>query len=312
MPLEVRGHYVAQRRDWTEQGLQEPNAFLAGGAPVVVVAARVLMADVGVGDDEPQVRRDRNGARLERAAVDQKRVPGHAAGGDVLVHDAAAHADEIVLGPLAHLGGRHRLEGQARGGEESVRDADLERGRRAQSGSERNVAPHDEVGADKAATALLQHRRDAEHVVRPVVTTARRGGRVEVELARGVHEHGVDADPAVVTRRAGDERRKIQRRRHDEAVVVVGVLADQVDSSRRAADRRLAAEAQPEFLSHVTRLARETGHAARPNPSAFPLLVDVDEHGGEQHEALDHLLPEDAEADQRHAVVHDAHERARR
>ena len=113
-------------------------------------------------------------------------------------------------------------------------------------------------------------------------------------------------------RRAGDEGGEIERRRHDEAVVVVGVLADQVHPAGRAADHAHAAEAQAEILRDVARLDRQRSHGASLDPSALALLVDVDVDGGEQDEALDHLLPEDAEADQRHAVVHHAHEQARR
>ena len=183
---------------------EEPHALLAGRAAVVVLAAGVLMADVGIGDDEAEVRRDRHGPRRQRAAVDDKGCAGDAAGGDVLVHDAAAHADEVVLGALADPGGRDGVEGQARRREERMGDADFERRRGAQARSERHVAPDDEVRAGEPPAALFDHRRDAEHVVRPVVAAARRGP-VEVELARFVHEQGIDADLAV--------RREARRRR---------------------------------------------------------------------------------------------------
>ncbi len=200
-------------------------------------------------------------ARLERAAVDQQRCARDAASRDVLVHDAAAHADEVVLGALADLGDRDRVEGQARGGEERMGDADFERRRGAQARSERHVAPDDQVGAAEPPAALFDHGRDAEHVVRPVVPAARRGS-IEVELARFVHEQGMDADLAVRAGRAGDEGGEIERRRHDETVVVVGVLADQVHPAGRAADHARAAEAQAELLRDVARLDRQRRHGA--------------------------------------------------
>src|SRR5258708_28758122 len=39
----------------------------------------------------------------------------------------------------------------------------------------------------------------------------------------------------------------------------------------------------------------------------FVLVVDVDEHRGEQHQALNDLLIVDADAEDGHAVVHHAH-----
>ena len=42
--------------------------------------------------------------------------------------------------------------------------------------------------------------------------------------------------------------------------------------------------------------------------SGLVLVVDVEEHGGQQHQALDHLLVVDADAQDRHAVVHHAHD----
>ena len=113
MPLEIGWRDVAQRRYRSEMRLQEPHAFLAGGAPVVVFAAGMLVADVGVGDDQPKIGRDRDGARFQRPAVDQERVAGDAAGGDILIHDAAAHADEFVFRALGDPGRRYRLERKA-------------------------------------------------------------------------------------------------------------------------------------------------------------------------------------------------------
>ena len=52
----------------------------------------------------------------------------------------------------------------------------------------------------------------------------------------------MDAQLAVGARRRRHPGRQLQRRRHDEAVVVIGVLADQIDAARRAIEPRRAAE----------------------------------------------------------------------
>src|SRR6478752_1394177 len=41
---------------------------------------------------------------------------------------------------------------------------------------------------------------------------------------------------------------------------------------------------------------------------ALVLVIDVEEDCSEKHQSLDHLLEVDAETDDRHAVVHDAHD----
>ncbi len=76
----------------------------------------MLVADPAVGDEKPQVRRDRDMARGETAAIDQKRMPGDAAAGNVLIHHAAAHADEVVLCALADLRDFDRIERAGRFG----------------------------------------------------------------------------------------------------------------------------------------------------------------------------------------------------
>ena len=87
---------------------------------------------------------------FEAAAIDQERMPGDAAAGDILIHHPAAHADEVVFGPLADLGDLDRIERQAAFGEERVRARDFERGRGAQARADRDVGPDDEIGAGKA------------------------------------------------------------------------------------------------------------------------------------------------------------------
>ena len=97
-------------------------------------------------------------------------------------------------------------------------------------------------------------------VVGPVVAAARRR-RVEIEFARLVHDHRIDGETPVGPGRSGGEGGELERRRHDEAVVVVGVFADEVDPAGRAADLRHAAEAEAELLRHV---ARQTLMSAPP------------------------------------------------
>ena len=123
--LELLRRHVAQRLDRPEIAAEQPHPFLASLAPQIVLAARMLVADPAVGDEQPQVWRDGDMARGETAAIDQERMPGDAAAGDILIHHPAAHADEIIFGPLTDLGDFDRIERQAAFGQERVRDTRL-------------------------------------------------------------------------------------------------------------------------------------------------------------------------------------------
>src|SRR5262245_10662652 len=65
---------------------------------------------------------------------------------------------------------------------------------------------------------------------------------------------GIDRELAVIARRQGDPCRKADRGGHDEAVIVVGVLADQVDASGGAINARVTAIQASEFPLQIIRL----------------------------------------------------------
>ena len=134
--------------------------------------------------------------------------------------------------------------------------------------------PDDEIGAGKAAPAPLQHQRDAEDIVGPV---AARGGRrgIEIELARLVHDHGIDPEAPVGPLRGCGQSGEFERRRHDEAIVIVGVLADQIDAAWRATDRRRATEPIGELDRKVARLNAHMKSSPRTGGPAGPCVKRV-------------------------------------
>src|SRR5262245_2416013 len=67
---------------------------------------------------------------------------------------------------------------------------------------------------------------------------------------------GIDRELAVIARRQGDPGRKADRGGHDESVIVVGVLADQVDASGGAIYARVTAIRASEFPFQINRLIR--------------------------------------------------------
>jgi hypothetical protein len=177
---------------------------------------------------------------------------------DELVHDAAHRSDVGVLGRLS---GKSEIDardpvgvGERRHGQ---RDRHLERGRRRQARPRGNVAVDQEVGSrELEAVALPERLHGALDVVEPAAPLGR-PRMIEIELLSLLEALGDDADPAIASFRRGDDRAAIDRHRQREAVVVIGVLADQVDATRRGEDPRLYAVHGPEdvldgrYVEHV-------------------------------------------------------------
>src|ERR1700721_3891657 len=96
-------------------------------------------------------------ARGETAAIDQKRMPGDAAAGNVLIDHAAAHADEVILCALTDLGDFDRIERKAAFRQERMRARDFERSRGTQARSDRKLAPDEELAAGKVPPHAPRH-----------------------------------------------------------------------------------------------------------------------------------------------------------
>ena len=71
----------------------------------------------------------------------------------------------------------------------------------------------------------MQFDRDAQGIVAPMLSTRRCVLR-QIDLCFLLKDIGMNLDNLIVPFRNGDERRKIDRRRHYEPFVIVRVLAD--------------------------------------------------------------------------------------
>jgi hypothetical protein len=165
---------------------------------------------------------------LQRPAVEKQRVPGLAPDRRGLVHDAAGHAGVVVFRALGQR--RPLVDGQVEAAEVDQRGEHrrLQRGRRGEAGAEWHVGGDGHAGAGHVVAGLAQHPHDARDVGCP---------------ARYVLGE-VEGDPLVGLRRphrplrtvhpgGGDDGALGQCEGEHEAVVVVGVLADQVDPPGR-------------------------------------------------------------------------------
>ena len=210
---------------WTLRAL-DPGLALA--AADVVFGRGQLAADQGVGDDHPEVLPlEGDALELERAAVDLEKALLPAVDVDELVHDAAADAHELVLGFLGQLDQGQVVDLQPGEGVQGEGQAALERGRRGHARPDGDVAAEDAVEAADAVARLEELVDDALEVVGP----AERGA---VELADLAAEFlvvvvGDEVADAVGPGRDGEDDGLVRGAGQDEALVVIGVLADEVD-----------------------------------------------------------------------------------
>ena len=225
---QLRQRGIAQGRHAQVRG-----SGLALLAPFVVGAVQQPAPHVRVNDHHRHTRRQRHGGGGEAAAVDQEGVAGLPARRNQLVHDPALTADEAVLGALGQqrdVGGPQvvqRVQGlQQRG------HGHLQRGRRRQARALRHITGNGQLHALQRHSALAQHLEHAAHVVRPGMPGAAGDGRIDAELVHRVAEvAGGHADHGVAARARGHQGLEVDRAGQHEAVVVVGVLADQVDTA---------------------------------------------------------------------------------
>ena len=177
---------------------------------------------------------------LQRAAVDPERAPAAAFEHDERVHDAAQRA-RAVLDESHHLGeadrvSRGTLDARHLRQRKSARDHERRRGREPRGGGQVPADPQVRAGSRRGrADDLAGHGADVRCPGREldVARPAQRAADLDrTAVARRQRPH----DP-VSPRRGGDHDPALERGGEHEAVVVVGVLADQVDPPRRPGDR---------------------------------------------------------------------------
>jgi hypothetical protein len=163
--------------------------------------------------------------------------------GGVLVHHAALDPDELALHPLAELRHAQRVPRDLRQRAEQPGDRHLDRGRRGQARAQRHVAVEHELRTAHMKAGGAHRPGHARDVGQPL-PSAGRLQLVEPDLAGFAEDHRVHAQPPIGPRNTGDPRAAVDRHRQHPTVVVVGVLADQVDAPRRHRDAGLGRRAE--------------------------------------------------------------------
>ena len=205
-------------------------ALLAAG---VVFTAHQPALHLRVDDHDPQFVGDGGRLGLQAAAVDEQRMPVLAECRDELIHDAATAADKLVLGLLAQQRDVAQAGIEPEGSLQCLAHGYLERSRRAEACTLRHVAADHHVQPVGQRTETLDEDiDDTTDVVGPALVTVL-GTCVSGELvALVVIVGGHDPDAIVGTRRDGDFGGEVDGAGQHETVVVVGVLADKVDTTR--------------------------------------------------------------------------------
>ena len=168
-----------------------------------------------------------------RPAVEQHQVVGPAHDRRELVHDAAGHAGELMLGPLAQQGLGLRLERRASHRFDERGGGDLQCGTARKSASDRHVRADERIESARPQVPRDAPGQHARHVVRPMAAlgnSSRLGERDHRLVIRG---HAADRRLFARCVAGGNHRVAVNRHRQHEAVVVVDVFADQIHAARR-------------------------------------------------------------------------------
>ena len=230
--LEIGYRHVAERPDSEPLG---SGSALGPALGVFPIGERVLHA--AIEDEDADGGVDRHCHHLARSAVELERVASLPAADGELIHDSAGNAGKLVLGLLAEERFLHPGKAPATERLHNGRHRHLERRTRAQSGPGREGGT--DVGIESRdhepdPPVALDHPPD---VIRPA-PRHRRDGRGEVERDRSPVALRPQHGQPVFPRADMDRHMAFDRHRQDEAVVVVGVLADEVHATRRACGKR--------------------------------------------------------------------------
>ena len=146
----------------------------------------------------------------------------------------------------------------------------LDGGRRREPGADRDIALHQHVHAPQPVAGLQEARGDAAHVVAPALLT-RRGDRRQIEGRLPAQIQRVQPDMSVVARRNEHARLARDGRRQHKALIVIGVLADQVDPTRsmRQDGRRPAKDFPKTGLKLLG--SKQCGHFTPDSDSGLPV-----------------------------------------
>lgn len=233
--LEVFQGDITEGADMGQVGAKQADAFLALGAADIVFTTGESVFHAGVADHQAKSIGKGDVGGVEGSAVEEEGMTGSGMGGDELVHDAALGTGEMVLGPLTGQGETAEVGGMTGGGEEGEAEAHFQGGGGAESGAQGDFTGEAEVGALEAVAVGFQFHGDAAEVIAPMVLEGG-AGVIEVDGDGLLQVIGVGVEETVGAGGEGSEEGEMDGSGEDEAVVVIGVFADEVDPTGSAGE----------------------------------------------------------------------------
>lgn len=210
--------------------MQESDAFLALGAADIVFTTGETVFHAGITDHQAEGVGDGNVGGFEGSAIEEDGMAGLGMGGDELVHDPAVGAGEMVFGSLSGEGETAEVRGMTGGGEEGEAEAHFEGGGRAQAGAEGDLPGEPDIGSLEFEAIGFQFHGDASEVITPVVLE-RGAWIIEIHDDGFPKVVGVGMEEAIGAWGEGGMDREMDGGGEDEAVVVIGMFADEVDTT---------------------------------------------------------------------------------
>src|SRR5205814_2547995 len=130
-----------------KRAFQAAHAFFALRSAVIVFAAGMFMLDHGVTDDHCHAGWKGEQFVFQRAAIEKNGLTDASKTRSELIHDADTRADKFVFRALAKLSDFRKCESLTAGSKQRTRHGNFQRGRRTQSGAERNITVNSQIRA---------------------------------------------------------------------------------------------------------------------------------------------------------------------
>jgi hypothetical protein len=183
----------------------------------------------GIDSQDLEVGRQGHDGVGQSPAIDLDGGTGLSEHGDILVHDAAGNTGELAFGLLAQLRQSQRFDGPA--AQHRQRQRDFERGGRTESRTRRDSAMNADVLRCDRIASRDQLTRDADNVIGPVAG-GRKARQIGDSQSPDLFRSSVwTRSPPVIGGRGGGDAGQVERDRQDEAQVVIGMFANQIDAS---------------------------------------------------------------------------------
>ena len=211
-------------------------------AAAIVFPRCQFVTNHAVTDDHAKIVGDSEELIFKGTAIDHQCVSRDPKAGDKGIHDADTRADILVLGGLAKFCEVEEGNVEIGKGDESQGDGDFEGGGRTKARTNRYLAMDEQVRAREVVSRLLQRFGDAADEVAPVIS-GRTIQRIQGKGNSFREMFGVHLDDPVGSSVGGDPGIEPNCHGHDEAIVVVRVFADQIDTAGRPEDLHTSSHA---------------------------------------------------------------------